>query len=513
MKVIGNGKKILIGTLVVIFTVFCCLLVIFPTKAATDAILSFDQSGVSVETGDTVTLIARINPGTNEVGAVELDVTFNPSVLRLDSITPNASAFNLTLDGPTIDNAGTGNTDGNGSIDVGSLTNVYTSTTNVATFVFTALSDATDSPVAFAATSDASAHGEYVVGTRTGATITVATPDITAPSFTINDGTSASYVQTDTINVTVSDASGVASQFYGYSTDSTCNASDTITTAFTSATNFSITGNHSDYLCLKATDSSSNNNVGYQLVGQLHTDNTSPIFTVNDSTSATSVKTDTINITVTDSAAGVASRYYGYSTDNTCNASDTITTAFTSATNFSITGNHSDYLCAKSTDNASNEAYQLVGQLHTDNTLPVIAESLAISSINNSNTPNYTFTSSENGTITYSGGCTSATTSAISDSNTITFSLSYGQDYDNCTIVVEDTAGNQSTSLNISAFAVTYRGDLDNNRIVNSNDFTLLADDYGEAICGPVNKADINNDCYVNTNDFTLLADDYGKSF
>ncbi|HPN54975.1 MAG TPA: cohesin domain-containing protein, partial [Candidatus Moranbacteria bacterium] len=159
MKVIGNGKKILIGTLVVIFTVFCCLLVIFPTKAATDAILSFDQSGVSVETGDTVTLIARINPGTNEVGAVELDVTFNPSVLRLDSITPNASAFNLTLDGPTIDNAGTGNTDGNGSIDVGSLTNVYTSTTNVATFVFTALSDATDSPVAFAATSDASAHG------------------------------------------------------------------------------------------------------------------------------------------------------------------------------------------------------------------------------------------------------------------------------------------------------------------------------------------------------------------
>ncbi len=147
----------------------------FNANAATDATLQFDQSSVSANAGDTVTLIARVNPGTNEVGAAELDVTFNPTILRLDSIT-RSSAFNTTLSGPTIDNDGSGNTDGNGSIDAGLLTSpptYITTTADIATFVFTSLAAATNSPVGIAVTSDASSHGEYVVSTRTGATVTV----------------------------------------------------------------------------------------------------------------------------------------------------------------------------------------------------------------------------------------------------------------------------------------------------------------------------------------------------
>lgn len=156
-------------------------------NAATDAALFFDQSTVSVAVGGTVTLVARVNPGTNEVGAAELDVTFNPTVLRLDSIT-RSSAFNITLAGPTIDNVGTGDTDGTGSIDVGLLTSpatyVTTNPTDIATYSFTVLSTAINSPVSFASTSDASAHGSYVVATRTGALVSVSDPsDLTAPTI------------------------------------------------------------------------------------------------------------------------------------------------------------------------------------------------------------------------------------------------------------------------------------------------------------------------------------------
>ena len=67
--------------------------------------------------------------------------------------------------------------------------------------------------------------------------------------------------------------------------------------------------------------------------------------------------------------------------------------------------------------------------------------------------PNYTFSSSEAGTITYGGSCSSSTTSATSGNNTITFtSLSDGT-YSNCTITVTDSAGISAT-LVISSFVI-----------------------------------------------------------
>ncbi|HSA07960.1 MAG TPA: cohesin domain-containing protein [Candidatus Moranbacteria bacterium] len=203
-----NIKKIGAISIAAIFLAVSFMPAVPTAKAATDAVLSFDQATVSVETGDTVTLVARVNPGTNEVGAVELDVTFNPSILQLDSIT-RSDAFNTTLGGPTIDNTGTEDTDGTGSIDVGLLTSpatYITTTSDVATFVFTALSTATNSPVVFAATSDASAHGEYVVLTRTPSRVTVTDPeepgDSTAP--VISNGTPSGELSRGTTTSTIS---------------------------------------------------------------------------------------------------------------------------------------------------------------------------------------------------------------------------------------------------------------------------------------------------------------------
>ena len=85
---------------------------------------------------------------------------------------------------------------------------------------------------------------------------------------------------------------------------------------------------------------------------------------------------------------------------------------------------------------------------------PVIAEVYPVTTPTNDNTPDYTFSSDEAGTITYGGSCSSSTTSAISGNNTITLvSLSDGT-YSDCTIKVTDSAGNVSNSLTITSFIV-----------------------------------------------------------
>lgn len=178
---------------------------------ATDAELSFNHSSVTANVGQTITLIAQINPGTNEIGGVELDVNFDPDFLRLDSIT-KASVFNIVLDEPIINN-----TNGTGSIDVGLLTDPATYITDpsdIATFVFTTLSAVSNSAVSFDVTSNASAHGECVVSTRTESQITVNSvinnEDTIAPlvtAFSISANSSSLTVPITTLTAT--DSAGV----------------------------------------------------------------------------------------------------------------------------------------------------------------------------------------------------------------------------------------------------------------------------------------------------------------
>ncbi len=115
-----------------------------------------------------------------------------------------------------------------------------------------------------------------------------------------------------------------------------------------------------------------------------------------------------------------------------------------SLTIFSCSDEKEEYSATGTTDNTTT----------TDTTAPVIAEVTAVTTPTTDSTPNYTFSSSETGTITYGGSCSSSTTSAISGNNTITFiSLSEGT-YSNCTIIVKDSAGNASNTLEITSFTV-----------------------------------------------------------
>ena len=116
-------------------------------------------------------------------------------------------------------------------------------------------------------------------------------------------------------------------------------------------------------------------------------------------------------------------------------------------------GTYSD--CAITvTDKAANESNLLtLTSFLVDSTASTLVETTAIASSTNDSTPDYTFVSSEAGTITYSGSCSASTTSVIAGTNTITFnSLSEGT-YSDCKITITDSLGNAVT-LNIGSFVI-----------------------------------------------------------
>ena len=89
-----------------------------------------------------------------------------------------------------------------------------------------------------------------------------------------------------------------------------------------------------------------------------------------------------------------------------------------------------------------------------DTTAPILNEVTAVTTPTTDTTPNYTFSSSEAGTITYGGSCSSSEKNAKSGNNTITLSTLSNGTYSDCTITVKDTSGNSSATLIISTFVV-----------------------------------------------------------
>ncbi len=91
----------------------------------------------------------------------------------------------------------------------------------------------------------------------------------------------------------------------------------------------------------------------------------------------------------------------------------------------------------------------------SDTVAPELAEVSAVASTTTDRTPSYTFSSTEAGTITYGGSCSSSTTSASVGNNTITFTSLMNGTYSDCTITVTDSAGNVSDPLTVSTFTVS----------------------------------------------------------
>ncbi len=89
-----------------------------------------------------------------------------------------------------------------------------------------------------------------------------------------------------------------------------------------------------------------------------------------------------------------------------------------------------------------------------NNAGPTLTEVTPVPTGTTDTTPDYTFSSTAAGDISYAGACSSGTLLAISGTNTITLNTLAEGTYDNCSITVTDSLSNPSPALSISTFTV-----------------------------------------------------------
>jgi len=164
----------------------------------------------------------------------------------------------------------------------------------------------------------------------------------------------------------------------------------------------------------------------------------------------------------------------------------------------------------------------------------VLAEVTAITTPTTDTTPDYTFSSTESGTITYGGSCSSITTSAISGNNTITLNSLDNGTYSDCIITVtttitntitnENSESNLSGSLTITSFTVSSSDDSSSYspgwqliaKQVDSDNFTVDPDELFDSNARTTflkNENDNNSSTFMSIGNLTRsnYADSDGK--
>jgi hypothetical protein len=133
-----------------------------------------------------------------------------------------------------------------------------------------------------------------------------------------------------------------------------------------------------------------------------------------------------------------------------------LTATLTPSSNLSENSTISATLTTNVTDLAGNGLASNYSWSFTtgDFTAPIVAEVTAVTTPTTDTTPSYTFSSTEAGTITYGGSCSSSTTAATTDNNTIDFSSLNDDTYDDCTIKVTDNSSNAGNTLAVTSFTV-----------------------------------------------------------
>jgi hypothetical protein len=105
------------------------------------------------------------------------------------------------------------------------------------------------------------------------------------------------------------------------------------------------------------------------------------------------------------------------------------------------------------TDSDGNTTDLVVRSFVIDSTPPKLTPGTPIITPSNNTTPSYTFSSSEGGTITYGGSCSSSNTAVITGANTVIFRSLLNGTYANCTLTITDQVGLTDT-ISIPSFVV-----------------------------------------------------------
>lgn len=108
-------------------------------------------------------------------------------------------------------------------------------------------------------------------------------------------------------------------------------------------------------------------------------------------------------------------------------------------------------------------------------TAPLLTEVTAIGLLKDNNQPSYTFNSSQEGTIQYSGDCNAAVTAAMQGDNTITFStLPWDRAYNNCQLTVTNVDNETSAPLVITPFTLIKTVTLNDTGITTCGNYPLI---------------------------------------
>jgi len=171
--------------------------------------------------------------------------------------------------------------------------------------------------------------------------------------------------------------------------------------------------------------------------------------------------------------------------------------------------------CGDEKEEHSHSEYSTNTTTTTDTTAPVIAEVTPVRTPTTDTTPDYTFSSTKAGTISYGGSCSSNTTINISGNNTITLnSLSYGT-YSDCIIVVRGSAGDVSNTLTTTSFTVNnpsqMGGAIQGNNLSLSTAVTTLAGSSSGSTDATGTSASFTSPLRITTDGTNLYVADSGN--
>ena len=208
--------------------------------------------------------------------------------------------------------------------------------------------------------------------------------------------------------------------------------------------------------------------------------------------------------TVTQASSPIVSEQW--TADKPANITFGSATATSTTISANADGNYVIKLTA--TDSAGNSNFATFN-LTWDTVAPTLTEVTAVSNPTNLATPSYTFNTTEAGTITYAGDCSSSTASATLESNTIILANSSGGTlsvgtHSNCTIKVTDAAGNQSLALSVASFVVdtippTTTDNSDTNWHSGNQTIALSPTDSGSGIAHTYYCVDTDKTCNPTT--------------
>lgn len=277
--------------------------------------------------------------------------------------------------------------------------------------------------------------------------------DTIFPEISFVDDVVAWPVQSDTINVDVSDDYLDEEAIdYWFSSDAICDGSDTFwnTLAWSTDIIFDTEDHNWSYVCIKATDYAGN--ITYQISEHpLNIDITAPVSPVIESPDDGTVTSDTTpTIEGTGEIDAIITLTIG---------EETYTWGVDSSGNWSIDpiaplpeGSYS--VSVIQTDEAGNTSPEVSIDITIDTTAPTLTEITTISTPGNDSTPDYTFSTDEDGSVTYGGSCSSITDAWTIWDITVTFDILSDTTYTDCTIIITDAAGNTSNPLSVTEFIV-----------------------------------------------------------